>query len=250
MMRSQIFLKAGLAVVLYDDFTSSPIRNSSVRVTSAQGIKPVRKDEGYYVFLNCIDYEIDICVESPFYWPKHIHVDLRPCEKCLVIKVWLLPGPAYPMPPGTTFLEGRAKPNCLIQAACGSPDGALKLLYDYDGGEIISLYQSQHVDLEGRTLYLQDKTKTASAYITVTACINEPEGLYRLHTPLKIPFLKVGTDLYPVYSGVSDQDGFYRILMQKVPMNGCEGICRINTENGEERRRITIQYGGAHRLDW
>lgn len=250
MIRSQICLKAGLAVVLYDDFTGMPIQNQVVFMTSSQGIKPIRKDGGFYVFLNCSDKVMDICVKSPIYRTRHIHVDLENGKKCPVIKVWLLPGSAYPMPFGTTFLEGRAKPNCLIQAACCSPDGALKLLYDYDGGEIISLYQSQHVDLEGRTLYLQDKTKTASAYITVTTCINEPEGLYRLHTPLKIPFLKVETDLYPVYSGVSDQDGFYRILMQKVPMNGCEGICRINTENGEERRKITIQYGGAHRLDW
>lgn len=250
MVRTQIGLKAGLAVVLYDDFTGAPIKNSAVHVTSSQGIRPVIKVGGYYVFLNCSGNVMDIRVESPFYWPRQVSADLGTGGKCPVVKLWLIPSPAYPMPPGTTFLEGRAKPDCLIQVACRSSDGELKLLYDYDGGTIISLYDSRHVDLEGKTLYLEDKTKATSAYITLTTCMDASQGIYGVYTPLGIPFSKMGTNLYPVYSGLSDQAGFYRLLLQKVPMAECEGICRINTEDGEELRTITIQQGCGHRLDW
>ena len=69
--------KLSLAVQVIDDFTGLPITSADVRVEAAQTVlRPVRKADGYFLFMDSTEPVLDITARSWSYHPAALRVEL------------------------------------------------------------------------------------------------------------------------------------------------------------------------------
>lgn len=255
MIRAEITLKISFVINIYDDFTNAPIDMGAVRINVPLGQKIIKKDKGCVVFLGCAKQQMEVEIESSFYHTQKISVDLTKLEgNCPVIKIRMLPGSSYPLSSGTTCLTGTATSGQMIYVFYENTQAAVKLLCDYNMGssmDVIRLYHPGESDLEGRTFCIQNKGKAQQEYCRIGNAINPEAGSYQLIASLQHTYTRMGTNLYPVFTGRTDERGNYFLPIKE--MNQTEPCCcqMIDSDGTEVQKKIiTLNNGCINRLDW
>ena len=148
--------RVSLAVQVIDDFTGLPVTSADVQVEAAQiRTKPVRKGDGYFIFMDSPEPILDITVRSWAYHPAGVRVELGPLTRLNpLVKIRLTPNRSCKLPPQTTCLEGRAPAGSTVQVFCENTPRPLRLLYDYscsgpEEGRFIQLFDPAQNDFEG-----------------------------------------------------------------------------------------------------
>ncbi|MEG0780712.1 MAG: hypothetical protein RR426_08920 [Oscillospiraceae bacterium] len=222
--------KVSVAVLVIDDFTGRPVTCADLSVSAEQMLgKPVRKGDGYFLFLDCPVPALDITAQAWAYHPGRVRVEpeklspLRP-----VIKLRLTPNRNYSIPNQTTCLEGCALPGTLLRVFCENDPRPLRLLYDYAkkgdaAGCLLQLYDPTASDQEGRQFALLRKGETEPECFEVRETGEEGDCL--LTAPLARDCKKAGTTVLPISTAIADGEGRFFLPLRSLPVKSYQ--CRI-----------------------
>lgn len=231
--KSSFELQAGLALMLFDDFTDRPVSMDLFRIISSYPLKLERKQGGILVLMNTPEEEYKITIESPIYETRTLSI--RPGSGCQKMKLRMIPSRGYPLEWGTLRVTGYAEPGSAVYLACDTGERFLHLIKDYRSNDgWIWLYCRSQADLEGKQICLISEDEEERCYLEEAS---EDGESYRLRRPLHSGFSKIGTRVFPVQQGQADKNGWYQILV-KEPVKRLIGWNR--RQDGKEVRREYI----------
>ena len=250
MSGDRLIASASLIVQLVDDFSGRLITDGSVRVSIAGQKPPLRKKDGFFVFMNLPNgLAVTVNAEGGVYEPEcTAAVAGRNADGAVhTLRMRMTPGRAYPVPADATRIEGTAEAGCAVRITCRKAAHAMKLLYDYapEQERAISIFHSPAEDLIGRLLLIDDGKNSEYFQVSVQG---EEAGDYRLVAPLSRAYKKIGTSIYPVYSANADGAGRFYIpiagLREKEYLFSCTalGSRQVDLE-------AVLKTGMSHRLD-
>ena len=256
--RIRLKRKVSVAVMVVDDFTGRPISDASLTVRAAQMLEPpVRKPDGYFVFLDAPTQVLDITARAWTYHPAAIRVEPGSLPQLFpVVKLRLTPNRRYRIPTDTTCLEGRAAPGAQLRVICTNDPRPMRLLYDYTlkgpmDGRLIQLYDPSASDLEGRQFALIRKTEPVPEFFMVQQLAEgEEEGACVLTAPLSKGYKKAGTTILPVYTVEADEQGDFFLPLHTPAVKVCK--CRIFWESPDGStgcQERELEPGRVTRLD-
>lgn len=239
--------KVSLALLPVDDLTGQIITGSMVRVyIKEENIPAIRKPDGYHVFCDLPGSEAEICLEGPLYQKQMLRLPIGQGEP-KVYQVRMLPGIAYPLPPGTTVVSGVLPKGSVLRLFFTGKKRGCKLLCDYDPGmrgEELSLFRPNKMNLEGKILCIRDKEKDHE-FIKVLeqkgdACI--------LEHPLSKVYQKSDADVYPVYEAAAGEDESFYLPIGS--LTGEEiGVCVLMEADGTAKTcEMVLMAGRENRL--
>lgn len=249
MNREYIQMRVSLVVRVIDDFTGMTLDGNDVKVT-VQGAKPpVRKADGYFVFLNLINPVCRIIVESYQYQNAEIEVDLKQIHgEYPLVKIRLKPDWVYRLPIGSTSLSGYGKPNQEFFVIPDENDDFYKLLFAYPNKKEeykIAIYNPENRDLEGQLFEIMEKEgKQKEQFFVLKQSEDGKE--YLLKQPLKQAYKKVGTRICRIYSCKTREDGRY-FLPLWIAGKG-KVTCRVYYKE-ENDRFIELEIGKKNQID-
>lgn len=223
--------RVSAAVLVIDDFTGQPVLGSRVSVMAAGMLKkPVRKEDGYFLFLDCPGPSLEITVNAWAYHGRTVRVDLAALPTLRpVVKIRLTPNRNYSIPRQTTCVEGTAPPGTCIRVFCENDPRPLRLLYDYvknEGEEcIIRLYDPTSSDLEGKQFALLRKGESEADFFEVREMRDTVEGCCLMSAPLSRDCKKAGATVLPVSTAQADEKGAFFLPLAAIAVK--EYSCRI-----------------------
>ena len=239
--------KVSVALLPIDDFTGRIITGSQLHVYAGrENMTSIRKADGYHVFCDLSGSEAEICLEGPLYQKQILRLPIGQDEP-KVYRVRLLPGSAYPLPPGTTIVSGVLAAGSVIRLFFPGQKKGYKLLQDYDPGmqgEEISLFQPHEISLSGKTLCVHEKERDMEFFR-----VSDQKGnVCILEHPLLKAYQKTGISIYPVYEAAAGADGSFYL-----PISGLTreetSIC-VLTRPGEEKKicEIVLMAGEVNQI--
>jgi len=249
--------KVSLAVLVVDDFSGKPVVSPDVTVTAAEMLtRPVRKGDGYFLFLDCPVPALEVSVRAWAYHPVTVRVELAALSPLRpVVKLRLTPNRNYSIPYQTTCLEGTAPAGTELRVVCENDPRPLRLLYDYETrgaleGKLLLLYDPTASDPEGREFALFRKGESEPECFTVREAAEDEEGGCLLTAPLARDCKKAGATVLPVAAARSDGEGRFFLPLRTLPVKTYQ--CRVlwRTPEGEARqRRLELEPGRVTRLN-
>lgn len=249
-IQEDVSFHASLVVLPVDDFTGKPVKGSKVRIFIPGQKPPLRKADGYYVFINITEPNVTLYCESGLYHPRAEEICFEGASKPLVYKLRLSPNVSYPVPAGATCVTGRAVPKKQVRFWCMDGDGAYKLLYGYQravgNGSYIRLYNPEHRELADKAFFIQDREKKKQEYFTVAE--TEEEGMCRLTEPLQHDYKKAGTVIYPVYDTFANEKGDFFLLIGSCGSG--ENTWLWEMEGEKEAKKVILKPGQINSLLW
>lgn len=255
--RGRIRRRVSAAVLVLDDFTGRPITTADLQVTAAEVLeRPVRKGDGYFLFLDSPVPRLEITARAWAYHPATVQVELSALSPLRpVVKLRLTPNRNYSIPLQTTCLEGGAPPGTAVQAFCLNDPKPLRLLYDYTregpgAGRLLQLYDPSGSDLEGRRFALLRKGEEQAEAFSVLDCPEGVEGGCLLSAPLERDCRKAGATVLPVYTATADDSGRYFLPLRSLPVKTYACRVRWNVPGGDWREQaLELEPGRVKRLD-
>lgn len=210
-IRERVSIQVSLVIAAVDDFTGRPVGRGQLRVWIDGERPPVAKEGGYYIFTNLRVTHPVIHLEGPVFHRQEIILEEGKRKRCEagMLKVRMIPNRSYPVPRGTTCIQGHAVPGSTVLAYNKTLKEPLKLLYPYTAGQKeIRIFSPEEMDLEEKKFCIQNKEGTQQEILQIAG--QPAAAAYKLHAPLTYSYRKIGTVIYPVYESKADQAGdFY-----------------------------------------
>ena len=230
--RGRVRRRVSAAVLVLDDFTGRPITTADLQVTAAEILsRPVRKDNGYFLFLDSPVPRLEITARAWAYHPASVQVDLDSLPALRpVVKLRLTPNRNYSIPLQTTCLEGSAPPGWAVLAFCRNDPKPLRLLYDYtrdgaEAGRLMQIYDPSGADLEGRRFALLRRGEERAECFSVLDSLEGVEGGCLLAAPLERDCKKAGATILPIFTATADESGRYFLPLRSLPVKAY--ACRV-----------------------
>ena len=202
--------KADFVVACVDSVTGRIVRDAALQVWSPGHPRPVRKSDGYYVFLGCGQGTVSVQIKSPMFQDVSLEQELPDPQGSLPVRwVRLTPNRSYPFPEGTVFIEGTAAPGSRVAAIGGRP---LRLGEDCKkGAEVIRLHLPWEIRLDGALLAVTVKGQKTVEKLRLGELLDE--GQYRVDVPLKKEYYMAQTALLPVWETTVEEDGHFWLAL-------------------------------------
>ncbi len=272
MRRKGVRIAGILAVLPLDAFTGRPVRSNDFWVEIKGMGRPIRKQEGFYVFSGVVPVrdtggaqpeqeEPFVCIRL---WGRgYRRRELRQsvCAVCPgnpVVTVCMEPDRDYPFLPGTIFMEGRLGAGTSVLAAAAGRGNGLCLAADYRAGEkMISIYGGEKRDFSGCAFYMAEadggqqgdwifldgrKSSEVGSYGLAEA------GSYRLEIPAARSRCKAKTRLFPAFARQASEETERYFLAFPVSgitdaERGSELICRVENGASVTEHRLQVRPG-------
>lgn len=224
-------LKVSFVLQMIDSFTEKTVSDANVQVSAKDVKLPIRKRDGYYVFINCPMKQLEIRVSSPLFLEEHFFVDTSKLPNDNpVVKVRLKPNRRYPLLNHALRLEGKAKAGGLVEVVLYKNSDFLRIISDYDNktnGNLLCVYNPKQKDIENAKFFIinEEEQKKEIFFIDYFDC---EKNAYQLAEPLKKSYSKIGTRIYPVYGTVTDSYGNYYLPIKIKSSEAIESICFID----------------------
>ncbi len=204
-----VCLRASLVIQIIDDFTNRIVLDYPLHVWTEEGRKPIQKKDGYYVFLNIKEDLMHLHIDSAYFfsYEKVIYMkQLNLSEP--VIKVRLQPNHFYPLPRGTTCIEGKIAPKTKLKVWCPTMTGYIRLMQDYRGNEdtTICIFNPNQTDIEGKAFCIVEKEKEMETFF-IKKVENRKEETYLLKNSIKSDYKKMLAKIYPILLLEADEEG-------------------------------------------
>ncbi len=251
MTRIRLRRKLTAAIQVIDDFTGRPVDSSDVQVRVAQSLKrPIRKADGYFLFLDLEAQTLDITVEAWAYHAAQLRVETGSLSALYpVVKLRLTPNRNYRIPQKTTCLEGNISPGTQVRVFCENDPKPLRILYDYQcrgpmDGRLLQIYDPLGGDLGGRQFALLGRGEQEPEFITVQETLDSMEGGCILAEPMGRDHKKAGTTVLPLFAASADERGHFFLPLKQIPVK--EYVCRVCwRQPGEpwQETKMTLESG-------
>ena len=233
--------RVSLVLELWDDFTDRPISDPSVVITASGLIRPLRKEDGFYVFVNC-PMPVHVEIRSERYETEEFDAGMKD-GKAVILKKRLRPGKNYPLPAGTTCVTGCAEPGTVIEVAAEESSGLWRLFSDYHSEkfpESMELFNPYEKQLEGRRFFILDKDEKNGEFFEVKQQEGR-SGKIVLEKALKHSYKKAGTKIYECSMARADRNGNFTIPLKIRARDEKKILCRVR--EGEKIRSVQIFTG-------
>ena len=231
--------RVSFAVLLIDELTGAAITGSNARAWIEGERPPVKKGDGWFVFTDLEPKTYTVLFEGGHY--QRQSVECTPDGgKPQTMRVCLRPARTYPLPPGCLRIEGRAEPDAEVTVFVPNRKSAFKLLADADkGGDTLKIYHGDAVNPEGGTFRIQASDGTGEN-IFVRASLGE--NTYRILSPLRNSYHRIGTLLVPASVSEADENGRFFMVIK-----GCHASAAIVCEaNGQNKVRKEYVRGDSN----
>lgn len=235
MLRQEIKIQLSKAVLLRDALTGVPV-SSSIWIRSLSGGRVEKKSDGYVLFLDVTEPEIEVEVESPIYQSRKIC--LKADQGAELEDVLMYPSPAYPRRAGYTAVRGKARPGSILRFHIEDEKNVCRLVSDYKKGEEqISFYIKNRI--AGALWHIRKKTAKSGIYFALKNMAEDSEAYY-LREPLEQDYQIKDTVIYPAQETVADENGEFYILFQELPQEKCLLYYSYDKAGKEKRGKIQI----------
>lgn len=239
-----------LVVTLIDDFTGRVITGSNARAWIENEKPPIKKNEGWSVFVNLADGEYTVFAEGGFYNRAVCAVCISAAGEGLYtdLKMRLTPSTAYPLPRGTTIITGTAEPNCTVRIYPDDRSISYKLLSDVKkGAESLGIYFSGDLDIEGKLFYIKSENNSGD-FFRVRCAVKDKPSEYRLAAKLAHDYPKIGTLICPVSEAVTDKNGRFFIPIADITDKETPFVCV--SDGSKKNIVINLKRGGSFTVDF
>ncbi len=219
-----------LVVSAVDDFTDRVITGSNARVWIEGAKPPIRKAEGWHVFVDLPAGEHTVYAEGGFYNRNACICKIEP-GSCPNIKIRLTPGRNAPLASDTACIEGTCAPHARIFVRADDRALSYKLLADAKRGESrIGIYHPDGIDIEGKLFCICSGEE--EEFVRVYRASPEGRSEYLLAAPLTQDHAKIGTLIYPLSESCADERGMFFVPLKNVPARETAFLCRRDTPDG------------------
>lgn len=217
-----------LAVLVIDDFTGKPILGNAVRAYIPGQKAPIIKGDGYRVFINIDEDEVELVCEGAAYEKRVEKILLCDVEEVHIVR--LMPNRSYPVVNGTTCVSGHC------ERAAGllfwnKENKGYKLLGDYAASkqeQTINIYNPDRVSLEGKTFLIQSSQKKEFFRI-----VGNFEKEYRIDRRLSADYSRIGTVIIPVYEVGTDEWGDFFFPLSETGKEDITLVSRVGEKEAE-----------------
>lgn len=232
-----------LVVTAVDDFTGRVITGSNVRVWIDGAKPPIKKQDGYHVFMNLPAGMHTVHAEGGFY--NRCSFTCRVEEGTYTnLKLRMTPGRNAPLEAGTAVIEGSAPSGSRVRIRAAERQLAYKLLTDVKAGDTkAAIYHPDGADIEGKLLCICAQSGEET-YIRVLRCTDTGRAEYLLDGSMPCDFQKIGTLVFPVSESMADSRGRFFVPLRSVPEKACAFICMTESASKE----FTLSAGSRVRL--
>ena len=240
-----------LVVTLIDDLTGRVITGSNARAWIDNERPPIKKAEGWSVFLNLPEGEYTVFAEGGVYNKKACVCNINK-EGYTDLKIRLTPNRVYRLPGGTSVIRGEAPSGSAVIAYPSDKSAAYKLLSNVkNGAESIGIFHPENIDIGGKLFYIMGDDGKGELLRVGAPLSNCPDSSdkkseYKLWQAAKNPYPKIGTLLFPVSEAMADSSGEFFIPIANIPEKGCLFIC----ESEQTRVEITLGRGETRRVEF
>lgn len=225
--------KVSLVILPIDDFTDKPIR-SGINISAFNGrIRPIKKDDGFFVFTNIDIPSIDVNINAHSYTPLNMTVDLTKLNSLNpVVKVRLKPNEKYNFLYKTTCLKGITCPNTTITVIHNCKNNIYRLYEDIKKNSYtIKIYNPLNIDLEGKSYIINQKGSKRKEEFSIVE-FDDKDSLYILDKPLKYEYKKESCEIMKVDKVNVFGDGRYFLTIKNVTQN--QNNILLIREDGQE----------------
>ncbi len=231
-----------LVVLLIDDLTGKNITGSNARVWIENEKPPIKKNDGFNVFLDLPEGDYEIKAEGGFYSRSSV-----PCRvddgKYQMITVRLTPNAMYPVPPDCVRIEGTAEPDQTVIVYSQDRNMAYKLLSDAKKGtDTIGIYHDDSINIEGKLLKIIGSAGKGE-FIRVSAHADKEKSEYLLSYKLSGDYPKVGTIIVPAFRTSADSSGKFTIILRNSFSK--DSVISCETGEGKKAKSKTFSVGDS-----
>lgn len=225
-----------LVVTLIDDFTGRVITGSNARTWIENERPPIKKAEGWNVFLNLSDGEHIVCAEGGFY-----NKQSRICETggntYTQLKIRMTPSRTYPLPCGTMVITGMTEPNCEVRVYPNDKSVSCKLLSDVKkGADSIGIFRTDDSDIEGK-LFCIKGDDGSEEFFRVISAVEGKSSEYAITPKLTHAYSRIGALVIPVTETLSDNTGAFFAPIAAVTEKDSSYICE---SLGKKKKRAEV----------
>ena len=240
-----------LVVTLIDDLTGRVITGSNARAWIESERPPIKKAEGWSVFLNLPEGEYTVFAEGGVYNKKACVCTIGK-DGYTDLKIRLTPNRVYRLPGGTSVIRGKASPESAVIVYPTDKAAGYKLLSDVRKDDrSIGIFHPDNIDIEGKLFYIMGED-CSGEFLRVGAPLPElPEKKpeYKLWETAKASYQKIGTLVFPVSEAMADSSGEFFIPIAPItnmPEKGCVFVC----ESEQARVEITLGRGETQNVEF
>lgn len=202
-----------LVVIPIDDLTSQVIKENYIR-PSIQWEKPPIWKQGFYVFVNVGEKEVNLHIESQLYQSQNLHISL---EEGNVKKIRLVPSELYGNIGDCLIIRGTGTPGETVGVYSEHSSQHFKLLRDYHKGEQLGIFNCSELDLSGRKLFIKGREKNWT--VTLGELSEEQDSQYQVKEidmqQESERIRKVEATVYLYYETKVRENGTFYLLMPK-----------------------------------
>ena len=227
--------RVSFVVIPIDDFTNKVILDKSINMfVSGLNVKPIKKQDGFFVFTNIDEMNIDLTINSYSYNTSKLTIDtielnhLNP-----IIKVRLKPNDKYNFPNNTTCIRGKGKPNTTIVIIQNNKNNIFKLFDDsIKESLILKIYNPLNIDLVEKSFIISVKGSIPREKFNIIE-FNEITQEYILDRHLKEDYKKEICEISIIdYIDISE-DGIFFLPLKNVTKEQNEVV--IETQEGIQK---------------
>ncbi|SFS06907.1 hypothetical protein [Anaeromicropila populeti] len=229
-MADRLRYKISFVVQVMDGFRNMPVQGKQVSVFIEGEKPPIQKEGGYFVFVNLSTSQFNVQIEGDAFLKKVEQVNLEEAaEKYGFLKVYMIPDNRYPIPAGTTCIEGKAAKGSKITLLFWKGLRPFQLLEDYikDSAQTdkLRMFAPENSELDGRQFYIENKGEKTGEFFYVARSEELRTNEYRLESPLNNNYDRIGTNIYVVYTTyVNEKESFFFPVMVTGEAS-CDVIC-------------------------
>lgn len=241
-----------IAVQLVDSFTNRPIA-LPMRVESSSEKSPIRKAEGYYIFVDFMGQELTLQISGHGYYPLCVTLPTRKKQETLrVHRLFLTPNEACSFAGRLTCIYGIAPAGATVQGCCYRDKRVKRLLADCPQGTEEVQILTQGEELEGRLLCALSTRNQVLDTLHLAYVLDEEQGRFALASPLQETLRKVCTKLVSLRETTADEQTGEYFLPLLVNQQGEEQFyLQMTAPNGKTtQQELTLGAGERRRWDW
>lgn len=198
-------IKNNVSLIVFplDGITGKSIRGGNLKVWIENEAPAIKKQEGYFIFINLKQRDFILKIEGEIYRRQEIKIDRKKLEECSgeIMRVRLIPNHNYPMPPNIIPIEGIGEDGTFLYTHSEMIKNPYRLIQPYESGNNeISFFHPGDVNMEGSALLIKNReTNEREIFKTGSRIEEKGQWTYLVNEPLKGSYGRVETVLYRVF---------------------------------------------------